>query len=180
MEQSKIGRYAMKTTLHINGSPVTLENVARNKNGVSFTLDGKIYNFRSHRLPDSSYLLEQEMTHGVWQRVSGSAWQGKNAKNIQLGNLAAKVSELAAIVSSSGGQAELSPRAPMPGLVRQILVKKGDKVTAGQPVAVMEAMKLQTTLSAGGDATVDAILVKEGEMITEGTELVKLTAEKNS
>ncbi len=170
----------MKTTLHINGSPVTLENTVRHKNGVSFTLDGKIYNFRSHRLPDGSYLLEQEITHGVWQRVSGTAWQGKNAKHIQIGNLAAKVSELAAGTSSSGGAAELSPRAPMPGLVRQILVKKGDSVAAGQPLAIMEAMKLQMTLSAGGDAKVEAILVKEGEMIPEGTELVKLTAEKSA
>ena len=170
----------MKTTLHINGSPVTLENTVRHKNGVAFSLGGKHYHFRSHRLPDGSHLLEQEIAEDVWQRVSGSAWQGKNAKHIQLGSLAAKVSELAASGSSSSGQAELSPRAPMPGLVRQILVKKGDKVTAGQPLAVMEAMKLQMTLSAGADATVDAILVKEGEMIAEGTELVKLTAEKTA
>jgi biotin carboxyl carrier protein len=164
----------MNTTLHINGAPITLEHVTRRKDSVSFNIGDKLYHFRSHRLPDGSYLLEQEVAEGMWQRASGTSWQGKNAKHIQLGKLAAKVSELAAGASSSGGQAELSPRAPMPGLVRQILVKKGDKVTAGQPLAVMEAMKLQMTLSAGADATVDAILVKEGEMITEGTEMVKL------
>jgi 3-methylcrotonyl-CoA carboxylase alpha subunit len=64
----------------------------------------------------------------------------------------------------------------MPGLVRQIFVKAGDRVTQGQALAVMEAMKLQITLSAGADATVDTIFVREGEMIAEGTELVRLIA----
>ncbi len=170
----------MNTTLHINGNAVTLEHVARRKDSVSFNIGDKIYHFRSLRLPDGSYVLEQEISTGIWKRMQGSVWQGKNVRHVQLGALAAKVSEMSVGGGSSGGEAELSPRAPMPGLVRQILVKKGDKVTAGQPVAVMEAMKLQTTLSAGGDATVEAILVKEGDMITEGTELVKLTPEKSA
>ena len=48
----------------------------------------------------------------------------------------------------------------MPGVIRQILVKPGDKVKRDQPLVVMEAMKLQTTLTAGGDAKVEAVLVK--------------------
>ncbi len=165
----------MKTTLHISGAPVTLEDVSRKKGELSFSLNGKPYHFRSQRLEDGSFLLECEIASGVWQRMNGSAWQGKNTRHVQLGCLEAQISELAEGAAHGSGQAELSPRAPMPGLVRQILVKVGEKVERGQPLAVMEAMKLQTTLSAGADATVEAVLVKEGEMITEGTELVKLT-----
>ena len=62
----------------------------------------------------------------------------------------------------------------MPGLVRQVLVKKGDRVKAGQPLIVMEAMKLQTTLVAGGDGVVEAVLVKESEQVAEGAELVRI------
>jgi biotin carboxyl carrier protein len=43
---------------------------------------------------------------------------------------------------------------------------------------VLEAMKLQLTLSAGGDGTVNEILVREGEMVAEGAELVRITAKE--
>lgn len=166
----------MKQQLLIDGKEVTLENVSRKAQEVSFAIDKTVYHFRSSRLPDGSFLLERETAPGVWSRMSGIAIQAKDFKRVQVGGFEAKISEPRAAGASSNNQSELSPRAPMPGLVRQILVKKGDKVKQGDPVAVMEAMKLQTTLVAGGDAVVEAVLVKPGEMITEGAELVKLTA----
>ena len=36
-------------------------------------------------------------------------------------------------------------------------------------------MKLQTTLSAGGDGVVETIRVKEGDLVTDGAELIKIT-----
>lgn len=164
----------MKQQLLIDGKAITLENLSRKAQEVSFAIGKTIYRFRSSRLPDGSFLLEREMAPGVWNRMSGVAISGKDFKRVQVGGLEAKIAE-PRIGGSSGHEAtSLSPRAPMPGLVRQILVKKGDKVKSGDPVAVMEAMKLQTTLCAGGDAVVEAVLVKEGEMIAEGVELVQL------
>ena len=167
----------MNVTLHIDGQPVTLENVARKAQEISFVLGGKTYQFRSLSLPDGSFLLEREIAPGVWQRMSGASWQGnKNMRHVQVGALEAKISELAKGAAQTSAEAALSPTAPMPGLIRQILVKAGDKVARNQPLLVMEAMKLQTTLSAGGDATVEAVLVKEGDLVTDGAELVKLKA----
>lgn len=168
----------MNTTLYIAGHPVTLSDVTRKANEVSFTLSGKTYTFRSTRLPDGGFLLDHEVTSGVFQRMQGTAWQSGKDRRVQVGNLEARVSELAVGAEQAGGQSELSPSAPMPGLVRQILVKRGEKVKQGQPLAVMEAMKLQITLSAGGDAEVENVVVKEGDMISEGTTLVKLVAAK--
>jgi biotin carboxyl carrier protein len=167
---------AMKTALQLNGKPLTLENLARKRQEISFTLGKKEYRFRGVTLPDGGFLLEQEIAPGVWQRETGIVSPaGREGKRIQLGGIEAKIGE-----PRGGGMQEseagaLSPMAPMPGLVRQILVKKGDKVAGGQPLAVMEAMKLQMTLAAGGDAIVDAVLVKEGDMVAEGAELVRLT-----
>ncbi len=166
----------MNVTLHIDGKPVTLENVARKAQEISFTLGGKTYAFRGSRLPDGGFMLERETAPGVWKRENASSWQaGKDFRRVQVGGLEAKVAQPAADAAQHSAEAALSPKAPMPGLVRQILVKAGEKVTSGQALAVMEAMKLQITLSAGGDATVDKILVREGEMIAEGTELFQLT-----
>lgn len=165
----------MKTTLHIDGKAVALENVVKRAQEVSFTLGKKTYHFRSCRLPDGSYVLEKEMAGGVWQRLKGSSWQGaKNARHVQLGALEARVTEAPKGGAQASAETELSPAAPMPSLVRQILVKVGDKVEKGTPLVMMEAMKLQTVLAAGGAGTVEAIRVKEGEMVAEGQELISL------
>jgi propionyl-CoA carboxylase alpha chain len=55
--------------------------------------------------------------------------------------------------------------APMPGLLTRLSVKPGDKVEAGQPVAVMEAMKMENILRAEKAAKVKATPVKAGESV---------------
>ncbi|WP_300972978.1 acetyl/propionyl/methylcrotonyl-CoA carboxylase subunit alpha [Sphingomonas sp. LHG3406-1] len=55
--------------------------------------------------------------------------------------------------------------APMPGLVTRLDVKTGDKVEAGQPIAVMEAMKMENILRAEKAATVKATPVGAGESV---------------
>jgi propionyl-CoA carboxylase alpha chain len=54
---------------------------------------------------------------------------------------------------------------PMPGLVANLLVKVGDKVAPGQPLAVIEAMKMQNMLSVAKAFVVKAIHVKVGENV---------------
>jgi len=54
---------------------------------------------------------------------------------------------------------------PMPGLVRAISVKVGQEVKAGEPLCVVEAMKMENVLSAERDATVKAILCQEGDSL---------------
>jgi propionyl-CoA carboxylase alpha chain len=54
---------------------------------------------------------------------------------------------------------------PMPGLVANLLVKVGDKVAPGQPLAVIEAMKMQNMLSVGKAFVVKSILVKVGQNV---------------
>ena len=164
----------MKLELQMDGSPVTLENVSRSAQSVTFELNGKTYSFRSQRLPDGSTLLEQEVSVGVWKRMSAASWQVKDVRRVQLGHVEASISEVKKGAAHGGGEAALSPVAPMPGLIRQILVKVGEVVTRGTPLLVMEAMKLQTTLAAGGDGVVEAIRVKEGDLVTDGAELIKL------
>jgi hypothetical protein len=54
---------------------------------------------------------------------------------------------------------------PMPGLVANLLVKVGDKVAPGQPLAVIEAMKMQNMLSVGKAFVVKSIMVKVGDNV---------------
>ena len=53
----------------------------------------------------------------------------------------------------------------MPGLVKSIAVKEGQQVRAGDPLCVVEAMKMENQLSAERAATVKRILAKVGESL---------------
>jgi 3-methylcrotonyl-CoA carboxylase alpha subunit len=64
--------------------------------------------------------------------------------------------------------------APMPGKVVSFAVKVGDKVKAGQSLAVMEAMKMEHTITAPKDGEVKELLYAPGDQIAEGAELLKL------
>jgi 3-methylcrotonyl-CoA carboxylase alpha subunit len=66
--------------------------------------------------------------------------------------------------------------APMPGRVIAFLARPGDSVTLGQPLAVMEAMKMEHTISAPRDGTVAELLYAVGDQVSEGGELLRLAA----
>ncbi|MGE8200021.1 MAG: biotin/lipoyl-containing protein, partial [Variovorax sp.] len=66
--------------------------------------------------------------------------------------------------------------APMPGKVVSFAVKAGDKVSRGQPLAVMEAMKMEHTIAAPADGTVDELMFAPGEQVAEGEELLRMSA----
>jgi 3-methylcrotonyl-CoA carboxylase alpha subunit len=66
--------------------------------------------------------------------------------------------------------------APMPGKVIAFLAKAGERVQRGQAVAVMEAMKMEHTLTAPRDGVVEALLYAVGDQVAEGGELLKLSA----
>lgn len=67
--------------------------------------------------------------------------------------------------------------ATMSGSVLQVLVKKGDQVKRGDTLLVTEAMKMETSIEARFDGTVDHVYVTEGEPISSGDLLIEV-AEK--
>jgi biotin carboxyl carrier protein len=67
-----------------------------------------------------------------------------------------------------------SVKAPIPGLVHSILVKAGDEIVKGQPVIILEAMKMESEISSAAAGTIKKILVKEGETVQEGQILIEI------
>ena len=65
--------------------------------------------------------------------------------------------------------------APMPGRVISVLVQPGDDVAKGQPLMIIEAMKMEHTIRAPGNATVATLTYAEGDLVDEGVELLTLT-----
>ena len=66
--------------------------------------------------------------------------------------------------------------APMPGKVVSFAVQAGDEVSKGQALAVMEAMKMEHTIAAPQDGVVAELLYAPGDQVTEGAELLRLSA----
>ena len=64
----------------------------------------------------------------------------------------------------------------MPGLIVEILGKVGDRVEAGQPIIVMEAMKMMHGLTARGTAVIAEISCRTGEAVEMGRTLVRMEA----
>ena len=64
--------------------------------------------------------------------------------------------------------------APMPGKILSFSVKAGDVVKKGQPLAVMEAMKMEHTIAAPADGVVEELMYAPGDQVTEGSELLKI------
>lgn len=64
--------------------------------------------------------------------------------------------------------------APLPGLIREVLVKEGDAVTKGQRLVILEAMKMENEINADSDGTVTALLVAEGDSVQGGDPLVRI------
>ncbi|MBA4162950.1 MAG: acetyl/propionyl-CoA carboxylase subunit alpha, partial [Novosphingobium sp.] len=63
---------------------------------------------------------------------------------------------------------------PMPGLLVALHVQEGDKVEAGQPLAVVEAMKMENILRAEKSATVKAIIAQQGESLAVDAVILEL------
>jgi biotin carboxyl carrier protein len=73
---------------------------------------------------------------------------------------------------AAAGNGEL--RAPMPGLIVDVLVQAGEAVKKGQKVLVLEAMKTQQPFTAPFDGTVEKINVAKGKQVGDGDLLAVL------
>jgi biotin carboxyl carrier protein len=66
-------------------------------------------------------------------------------------------------------------KAPMPGLVVDILVQENSVVKKGDTLVILEAMKMENSLKATADTIVKKVLVKKGQAVEKNEVLVQLS-----
>jgi 3-methylcrotonyl-CoA carboxylase alpha subunit len=106
--------------------------------------------------------------------VGGEAyvlWHGRQTR-VRLKDFASP------LAGESGGDGTI--KAPMHGKVLEILAAAGDRVTAGQRLAVIEAMKMEHTLRAPFDGMVTQVPVGAGAQVVEGAEIMVLEPDKKA
>ena len=84
------------------------------------------------------------------------------------------VSAPKASAPSAGGGSKGGIKAPLPGVILDVVVQVGDVVKRGQKVAVLEAMKMENNITAENDGTVTAVCVNPGDSVLEGTVLLTI------
>ena len=80
--------------------------------------------------------------------------------------------EVASGATTRQGPQEI--RAPIPGKVVRVAVNQGDGVVPGQPLLVLEAMKMENPICAEGAGRVDEVLVSAGATVEGGQLLLML------
>jgi propionyl-CoA carboxylase alpha chain len=140
-------------------------------------VDGRRLDADFHRLPDGEVysLLVNGRSHEV--RVSPAS-QGVDVTlrgvrlPVEVRHPLEKMVQ-ATKRASGAGEGE-TVAAPMPGMVVALRVKPGESVTAGQAVAVVEAMKMQNELAARHGGVVSAVLVRERDAVSAGQALIRI------
>jgi 3-methylcrotonyl-CoA carboxylase alpha subunit len=108
---------------------------------------------------------------GVWRTVSATLDQ--HVVTLRNNGLTWRLT-LPDPLASADDEEDVGDRlvAPIPGLVTQVMTSPGDRVTRGQVLVVLEAMKTVFRLSARGEAVVASVSCAAGEMVQEGQVLV--------
>lgn len=130
--------------------------------------------------PDGSWSvqLESGARERVWLdrglgRPKFASVQGE-AADVLVQTAAEAALEAALLESGGGAGAAGAVKAPMPGRVVKALVAEGDEVAAGQPVIIVEAMKMENEVAAAGAGVVQRIVVSAGDTVDAGTLLVEI------
>lgn len=125
--------------------------------------------------PDE-YLLRrpgQGQSHRVWVRMDGEfpqvCCEGRSEK-VQV--ISARDKALARATGSAGASGNGSLSSPMPGRIVTVLVEVGQTVKAGQPVVIVEAMKMENELAAPIDGEVQSIDVSADQAVDAGQRLL--------
>jgi len=137
--------------------------------GLKISLKDKNYSLAGQPLPDGSLLVRLDgRTFKARAVRDGADWHvfcdGDDRK-------------LSLRQELAGGDEDTrtgSLAAPMPGKVIQVMVSAGARVTKGQPLLILEAMKMEHTITAPADGVVKEIQYAAGEQVQEGAELITL------
>lgn len=173
----------MEYQLNINGSKVIADLSPGRKNKAEVTVGEKSYTLEYHRISDTCIHL----------RVNGrqiNAWIAPEAggKTIILNGRHFFVQDHNAQGPRDSGKPKAAGNGdvpsvvtpPMPAIVIQVPVTEGDRVAQGDTVAVVSAMKMETSLKAPHTGIVTRISVGEGDKVMPGDILVDIEQEKEA
>lgn len=144
------------TTIAVDGSPKDIQIDRVSEHTYAIILNGKPYRV----------LLETADGHSCTLTVNGVQ------HNPVVQDERAQLLDQYGIADGSSAM-EKEVRAPMPGLVLELMVAAGDEVEAGKGLLVLEAMKMENEIKAAANGKVARIHVKAGDPVAKGDLLLE-------
>jgi acetyl/propionyl-CoA carboxylase alpha subunit len=149
-------------------------------NHIHATIDGEVIDAQRLASPSPPYATAGTVVHEIAFTRDGRTYCATVARSRDRVLVALDghtygfvVGEDTRTRGAAGGTGTIT--APMPGKIIAVLVGIGDRVEHGQPVVVLEAMKMETTLVADVDGEVVRIAATPGETVDGGVVLVEIT-----
>lgn len=151
--------------IDVSTSPLTID-------GVEFPIDvaklsgDKFHIVRNNKGYNAEIIDVNKLTRTVTVRINGSTHtvQLKDKFDLLLEKLG---------MNNSGNSRLNNLKAPMPGLIIDLRVAVGQPIQAGDPLLILEAMKMENIIKAAGDGVVKRVTVKKGDSVEKGQVLIE-------
>ena len=147
----------------INGHTYNTEIGAENGGTIEVSVNGKVYTVERQEISTTADMAPKSIPDKKTAALLKDTARPASTPNVQATAHSALDANTAAVT------------APLPGTIISIKVKPGDKVTANQTVAVLEAMKMENEIEAGYAGTVSEVKVAERDMVLEGAVLITIS-----
>ena len=163
--------------LKYNNQKFEVEAVFKDKR-LSGKIDGADKEFSAFKVNDNTY----HFNHGANSFNAYAAEDDKHiyifidGKNYTFDKVFEEEKDFGSGSGITGNSESIVP--PMPGSIVKIIAEQGEHIKEGDPVIIVEAMKMETTLFAGIDGIVKEINVKEGEQVDSDKVLVLIEKEE--
>ena len=147
----------------INGHTYNIEIGAENGGTIEVNVNGKVYTVERQEISTTADMAPKSIPVPKTATLLKGTARPASTPNVQPTAPSALDANTAAVT------------APLPGTIISIKVKPGDKVTANQTVAVLEAMKMENEIEAGYAGTVSEVKVAERDTVLEGAVLITIS-----
>jgi biotin carboxyl carrier protein len=166
----------MALEINIDNQSVTVELVGQNAKNYQVSIDDKVYDVDLVMVEKGVYsILYKNKSFNV-EMVPGKEPKTYHINTLynsyEVGILDAEAKYLKSRKNEDLGDGSSVISSPMPGKIVKVLVKKGDKVKAGDTVIIVSAMKMESEHKVKKDRTIKEVKVKEGDIIDGNQPLV--------
>lgn len=159
----------MEKKFTVNGVDITVKDFEHGPEGLSFNYEGKGYCFALVTKEDHSLILD----NGERFRATIGTPNKDGESIVMVKGREAKISVAGKKTKKERGHAG-GLASPMPGKIFKILKDVGSEVKKGEPILILEAMKMEHPIRSDKDGKVKKIIYKIGELVQGGVNLAEV------
>lgn len=156
----------------INGKEVEVQNFQQTADSVSFVLEGKTFSYNLISRDGHQLVLDDKSNR--FKAALGSSNREGEAMVIA-GGFEGMIAEASKKAKRGAGQSG-GLTSPMPGKIFKVLKEAGSDVKKGEPILILEAMKMEHSIRADKDGKVKKIFYQVGELVQGGVTLAEVEA----